>query len=406
MNVEKLKKLPYQIQNFTKQFKQLELLGKGSRAQIGVYNFQKLNTLDIFAVKIFEATNQEQLDQIIQEVKIHINLQENIKSENIISFHGFYFEETTIQPINDQNGQNLNCLQNGEKIKVYIILEKADGNLYQLWKKLQQKNQYFKFSQILQITQQLILTFAELEAFGITHRDIKMENILYQHSQERKIDTNSISENLELDPFENQWNKKIIKIKEIYLNESSDNSPEKVDEYCEFIREMVQFNPSKSWENTTKLDVQMIIRCIENLENLKSLYIILWEWGWKNKQIDDQCLMDLSQAIGKNQGLQDLKIGLERWGYENQNITDMGFKQFFKNLRGLNLIQFSGTFGSGQPTAIEQDLAIQQYYAFPSFVIPNSQCHQLKSSDLDSQTYLSIIQTVLGLNDIQFQNTK
>ena len=41
--------------------------------------------------------------------------------------------------------------------------------------------EYFNFEEIFEFSQSLILTFAELEGRSLVHRDLKIDNILYNY---------------------------------------------------------------------------------------------------------------------------------------------------------------------------------------------------------------------------------
>lgn len=67
-----------------------DFIGRGRIANGGVYCY-RYNNKD-YAVKIYTEKKSESFTYILREISILDTISNVIKSENIIRFHGFYFE--------------------------------------------------------------------------------------------------------------------------------------------------------------------------------------------------------------------------------------------------------------------------------------------------------------------------
>ncbi|KAL4427181.1 hypothetical protein ABPG74_013385 [Tetrahymena malaccensis] len=140
-----------------------DFIGRGRIANGGVYCYKYSNK--DYAVKIYTEKKSESFTHILREISILDKINNVIKSDSIIRFHGFYFEIIS------------------NSIQFYIIMDKADGTLTEFI----QQRQRLTMTDLLEITNQFIITFAELEGNGIAHRDIKTDNILYIKTSQKKI---------------------------------------------------------------------------------------------------------------------------------------------------------------------------------------------------------------------------
>ena len=154
-------------------FENLGEIGSGSFGVVQV--FYDIRTKIKYAVKKISTERVPKLD-IINEIQT-LNALINVlpKHEGIIEFHGYISIEET-NPI-------------GHKEEYFLLFcELANGSLKHLILNKALGKAVFEFQDLLNFIKTLISVFVYLQIHGITHRDLKPQNILYILKEDKNLD--------------------------------------------------------------------------------------------------------------------------------------------------------------------------------------------------------------------------
>ncbi|MCQ2816059.1 MAG: protein kinase [archaeon] len=141
-------------------------------AQIGQGTFGKIFKVKsngyYYAMKKILTSTPEETAALEKEYKIVLSMQSY--HLNLIKIYGMHTRKLDITTY-----------------AVYVLMELAIGDWEKEIQTRRNKNQYYTEEELIKITKQLVYTFAELQKHGISHRDIKPQNILITEDNSFKI---------------------------------------------------------------------------------------------------------------------------------------------------------------------------------------------------------------------------
>jgi hypothetical protein len=160
---------PINLYNFNSEnYSIIKILGKGSNGKI--YLVQDLQTNQKFALKSMLIDNEIELKRIEEEYNLIYKMIYENPELKIINIYGL-----EIRKINRYN------------IFLNVLMEKGDHD----WEKeiinRKKSNNYYTEQELLYILVNLVGTFAYLQQKGISHRDVKPQNILCFGNNDYKI---------------------------------------------------------------------------------------------------------------------------------------------------------------------------------------------------------------------------
>ncbi|EAR82963.2 transmembrane amino acid transporter protein (macronuclear) [Tetrahymena thermophila SB210] len=403
-----------------------DFIGRGRIANGGVYCYKYSNKE--YAVKIYTEKKSESFTHILREISILDRINNVIKSDSIIRFHGFYFEIL------------------GNSIQFYIIMDKADGTLTEF---IQQKYR-FKMTELLEITNQFIITFAELEGNGIAHRDIKTDNILYIRNSENKImikitdfsegklvdneqthntlvgnaehlspelyymyrrgETDikynpfkndvygigvllcqlasceyrpSRKEEAKVDPYKNDkgpcddlWNLRLQQTKQYYLENSDNVSKSIIEQYFIIIKEMISYNPKQR----------------------PRFYQIMYQW----MAIYSLKIISIEQENKYIQQITSLEEKIQKLELNNKKISINGANDYSMFRRQSEMSQFDQSDISAEDMKCNSNFNLDNLHAIKEITSPQESENESSQSS-DSQS--SISDNENSLKDVQGSNS-
>ena len=148
-------------------FKIIKQIGFGSFGKI----YKTLNIIDDqkYALKII-CNNKENIQYMQEKVHLIMDFEKKIKCEGLIKIYGDI------------------CLKKGGQYYYYEIMELADKDWEQEIIFRRKLNKYYSEYELLSIMSQLIKTLSLLQKNHITHRDIKIQNILILNNKYKICD--------------------------------------------------------------------------------------------------------------------------------------------------------------------------------------------------------------------------
>ena len=141
-----------------KEYEILNIIGKGSFGQIYKVKWNKNN--NIYALKEMHFQNKDKILNQKERVKIIKDFQKNVNNNGLIKIYG-----------------DFQC-KKGDIYYYYKIMEYADRDWEQEINIRNNNLNYYSENEIIDIMRQLIKTLSLLQKNHITHRDIKLQNIL------------------------------------------------------------------------------------------------------------------------------------------------------------------------------------------------------------------------------------
>jgi hypothetical protein len=141
-----------------KEFKILNKIGFGSFGKIYKVVWNQNNQK--YAMKIMYTQNKENILYIKEKTKLIIDFQKKIKCDGLIKIFGYTY------------------IKKGEEYFYYVIMELAERDWEKEITRRKCKMLYYSERELFFIMSKLIKTLSLLQKNHITHRDIKLQNIL------------------------------------------------------------------------------------------------------------------------------------------------------------------------------------------------------------------------------------
>ena len=140
------------------EYKKINKIGSGSFGKIYKVKWCKNNSK--YAMKEMHFQSKDNILYLKERVKYIIDLQKATKCEGLIKIYGDYY------------------FKNGKDYYYYEIMELAERDWEQEIKMREKYLKYYSEKELFIIMIQLIKTFSLLQKNHITHRDVKLQNIL------------------------------------------------------------------------------------------------------------------------------------------------------------------------------------------------------------------------------------
>ena len=158
--IKKAKTLIEPNENFNDEdFKRNKLIGEGTFGKIYCATWNKNNLT--YALKELISHSTEEINQIRNEYDLMLNFYKKTKCSGIIKVYG-----AQSQKKKDGN------------YYFYVLMELANTDWEKEIKKRGKVKNFYTEGELLTIAKRLIRTFSELQKYGISHRDIKPQNVL------------------------------------------------------------------------------------------------------------------------------------------------------------------------------------------------------------------------------------
>ena len=190
MSVKDNKIWPKKEIEFKKDFKSenysiIKLLGKGTYGK--TYLVEEIGTKTRFALKKILINDQTELKENEDEYNLILNLTKEYENINIINIYGI-----EIKYLDKYN------------IVMYVLMEDAISDWEKELLNRSQNKQYYDEKELIKILKDLAKTFEILQRKGISHRDVKPQNILHFKSGEYKISDFGEAKNIKKNFFDKQ----------------------------------------------------------------------------------------------------------------------------------------------------------------------------------------------------------
>ena len=175
------------------------------KKQIGEGSFGKIylvesKTKKQFALKKIVGTTMKEIQSLKHEYEILLSLQKCENSMNLVTIHGIQTKQL------DQT-----------TYVMYVLMDLASTDWEKEVLSRQKKAQFYSETELAQILYSLTKTFAELQRKNISHRDIKPQNILVFHD-ENKYKIADFGEAKELMGDMGNTNKQTLRGTELYMS--------------------------------------------------------------------------------------------------------------------------------------------------------------------------------------------
>ena len=141
-----------------KEYKIINTIGSGSFGKIYKVKWNKNN--NNYAMKVMHFENKDKILYQKGRVKLIMDYQKKVKNDGLIKIYGDF------------------CYKKGKEYNYYKLMELAESDWEQEIKIRNNNNNYYSEKELLDIMIQLIKTLTLLQKNHITHRDIKLQNIL------------------------------------------------------------------------------------------------------------------------------------------------------------------------------------------------------------------------------------
>ena len=211
----------------------IDLIGEGTYGKI--YLVKKLKTNEIFALKQISIKNKNDANKHKKEFEFIMKLTEENPNLNIIKILGIELKQL----------DKFNTV-------LYILIEAGKSDWEKELYRRNLKQKYYTEDELIDILASLVKTFSALQEKGISHRDVKPQNIIYfEKNKDRNKDEYKITDFGEakinkhtkyvfMNNFEKNTNKQTVRGTELYMSPLLFNALRNTGEID------IQYNPYKS----------------------------------------------------------------------------------------------------------------------------------------------------------------
>ena len=138
-------------------FKIIKQIGFGSFGKI--YKVLNIKNGQKYALKVMQ-NNKDNISYMQEKVQLIMEFENKIKCDGLIKIYGDA------------------CIKKGDQYHYYEVLELADRDWEQEIISRKRQNKYYSEYELINISTRLVQTLSTLQKNHITHRDIKLQNIL------------------------------------------------------------------------------------------------------------------------------------------------------------------------------------------------------------------------------------
>ena len=211
----------------------IDLIGEGTYGKI--YLVKKAKTNEIFALKQISVRHKDDSNKYKKQFEFLMKLTENDSNLNVIKILGIEVKQL----------DKFNTV-------LYILMEAGKSDWEKELYKRNLSQNYYTEEELIDIVTSLVRTFAILQGKGISHRDVKPQNIVFfEKNKERSKNIYKITDFGEakirksknsdiLDNFEKNTSKQTVRGTELYMSPLLFNALRNTGEID------IQYNPYKS----------------------------------------------------------------------------------------------------------------------------------------------------------------
>ena len=201
------KKLDFKNNFNSDNYKSLKLLGKGTFGK--TYLVEDIRTKERYALKKININNKLELKENQDEYDLILKITKEYPDLKVINIYG----------VEIKNLDQYNTV-------MYVLMEAANYDWEKEIIKRCTTHEFYKENQLMKILKDLVKTFAILQKNGISHRDVKPQNILCFSGNEYKISdfgeaknmkNNFVNQNINNDYDENTM-KQTLRGTELYMS--------------------------------------------------------------------------------------------------------------------------------------------------------------------------------------------